>query len=108
MGVGPAFAIAAALYARDHAPATKIVCVEGDSAIGFSAMELETVTRFKTSITIKLECIGTLFKVHMYFYRFRYNLPIVFVVINNNGITFGVDPESYKDMTSSGNDPCLT
>ena len=38
----------------------------------------------------------------------RYKLPIVFIVINNNGITFGVDPDSYKDMTSPDMDPCLT
>ena len=45
MGVGPGFAIAAALWCRDHAPGKRVVCIEGDSAIGFSGMELETVTR---------------------------------------------------------------
>lgn len=59
MGVGPAFAIAAAVV---H-PGRRIVCVEGDSAIGFSGMELETAC--------------------------RYRLPITFVVVNNNGIGSG-------------------
>lgn len=59
MGVGLGFAIAAALYARDHAPGQRVVCVEGDSAFGFSGMELETI--------------------------YRYNLPIVVIIINNNG-----------------------
>lgn len=45
MGVGPAFAIAAAVYCRDHEPGKRVVCVEGDSAIGFSAMEIETMLR---------------------------------------------------------------
>ena len=59
MGVGPAFAIAAAVVQSNR----KVVCLEGDSAIGFSAMELETACRYK--------------------------LPITFVVINNNGIGGG-------------------
>ena len=60
MGVGIAFAIAAAaIY-----PRKKVVCVEGDSAFGFSGMEVETACRYK--------------------------LPITFVVINNNGIGSGV------------------
>ena len=45
MGVGIGFALAAALYCRDHKPGKRVVCVEGDSAIGFSAMEIETMTR---------------------------------------------------------------
>lgn len=59
MGVGPAFAIAAAVV---H-PGRKVFCVEGDSAFGFSGMEVETAC--------------------------RYRLPITFVVINNNGIGAG-------------------
>lgn len=47
MGVGPAFAIAAAMYCRDHQPNKRVVCVEGDSAIGFSAMEIETMLRYE-------------------------------------------------------------
>ncbi len=61
MGVGLGFAIAAAAVHPDK----KVVCVEGDSAFGFSGMEVETACRHK--------------------------LPITFVVINNNGIGQGVD-----------------
>lgn len=62
MGVGLGFAIAAALYARDYAPGQKVICVEGDSAFGFSGMEMETI--------------------------YRYNLPIVIIIVNNNGESF--------------------
>jgi 2-hydroxyacyl-CoA lyase 1 len=61
MGVGLAQAIAAQVVHPDR----KVVCVEGDSAFGFSGMEVETAC--------------------------RYRLPIVFVIINNNGIGFGFD-----------------
>ena len=61
MGVGLGFAIAAAAV---H-PEKKVVCVEGDSAFGFSGMEVETAC--------------------------RHRLPITFVVINNNGIGQGVE-----------------
>ena len=60
MGVGPGFAIAAAVYCRDHDPSSRVICVEGDSAFGFSGMEIETMTRHK--------------------------LPIIIVIFNNNGI----------------------
>ena len=66
MGVGLGFAIAAAVVHPDK----KVVAVEGDSAFGFSGMEVEVAC--------------------------RYNLPITFIVINNNGIGGGVaefDPE---------------
>ncbi len=59
MGVGLAFAIAAAVV---H-PGRRIFCVEGDSAFGFSGMEVETAC--------------------------RYRLPITFVIVNNNGIGVG-------------------
>ncbi|XP_047479353.1 2-hydroxyacyl-CoA lyase 1-like [Penaeus chinensis] len=72
MGVGLGFAIAAALYARDHAPGQRVVCVEGDSAFGFSGMELETI--------------------------YRYNLPIVVIIVNNNGIYGGLDKELFQDI----------
>jgi thiamine pyrophosphate-dependent acetolactate synthase large subunit-like protein len=49
MGVGPGFATAAALWCRDHAPEKRTICVEGDSAFGFSGMEIETMFR---SVTI--------------------------------------------------------
>ena len=60
MGVGMGFAIAAAVTN----PGKRIVAVEGDSAFGFSGMEMETIC--------------------------RHNLPITTVVINNNGIGGGV------------------
>lgn len=80
MGVGPAYAIAAAMYCRDYYPNKRVVCVEGDSAIGFSAMEIETML--------------------------RYNLPIIIVVVNNNGIYSGVDPETW-DMLRDGQDTTI-
>lgn len=70
MGVGCGFAIAAALWCRDHHPKKRVVCIEGDSAFGFSGMEVETAC--------------------------RYGLPIIFVVINNNGIAMGVEEEEFK------------
>ena len=49
MGVGTGFAIAAALLAESQAdrsnPPRRAVCVQGDSAFGFSGMELETACR---------------------------------------------------------------
>lgn len=76
MGVGPGFAIAAALYVRDNCPGKKVICVEGDSAFGFSGMEIETMVRYK--------------------------LPIVIVVVNNGGIYGGFDAETYKDIREGG------
>lgn len=49
MGVGLGYAIAAALYCRDHSPSTRVLCVQGDSAFGFSGMELETIARCVTN-----------------------------------------------------------
>lgn len=76
MGVGPGFAIAAALHCRDYCPGKRVVCVEGDSAFGFSGMEVETM--------------------------FRYQLPIIILVVNNNGIYGGFDQETYSDIRSDG------
>jgi 2-hydroxyacyl-CoA lyase 1 len=59
MGVGMGFAIAAAAVHPDK----KVVAVEGDSAFGFSGMEVEVAC--------------------------RYNLPICFIIVNNNGIGGG-------------------
>lgn len=56
MGVGMGQAIAGAIAT----PQSGCVFVAGDSAFGFSAMEFEVVT--------------------------RYNLPVIVVIINNNGI----------------------
>ena len=74
MGVGLGQAIAAAVVHPDR----KVICLEGDSAFGFSGMEVETACRYK--------------------------LPIVFVVVNNNSIGGGVDslPENPFDSPPSG------
>nr|XP_004661373.1 2-hydroxyacyl-CoA lyase 1 [Jaculus jaculus] len=72
MGVGLGFAIAAALVARDRSPGQRVICVEGDSAFGFSGMEVETIC--------------------------RYNLPIILLVVNNNGIYQGFDVDTWKEM----------
>ncbi|XP_025945213.1 2-hydroxyacyl-CoA lyase 1 isoform X4 [Apteryx mantelli] len=45
MGVGLGFAIAAAMVAKDRTPEKRVICIEGDSAFGFSGMELETICR---------------------------------------------------------------
>jgi len=66
MGVGLGQAIAAAAVN----PGKKVVCIEGDSAFGFSGMEVETAA--------------------------RYGLNITFIIVNNNGIGGGpdtLDPE---------------
>ncbi|KAL3273984.1 hypothetical protein HHI36_015402 [Cryptolaemus montrouzieri] len=76
MGVGLGFAIAAALYCRHYEPSKKVICVEGDSAFGFSGMEIETIVRYK--------------------------LPIIIVIVNNSGIYSGVDKEIFEEMQSSG------
>jgi 2-hydroxyacyl-CoA lyase 1 len=81
MGVGCGFAIAAALWCRDNHPTKRVVCVQGDSAFGFSGMEVETAC--------------------------RYNLPVIFVVINNNGIAFGMDGETFGSARQTA-DPLLS
>lgn len=65
MGIGMGFCIAAAVVHPDR----PIISVSGDSAIGFSGMEMETAC--------------------------RYNLPIKIVVLNNGGIGSGT--EKYPD-----------
>lgn len=45
MGVGLGFAIAAALWCQKYEPGKRVLCVEGDSAFGFSGMEVETMVR---------------------------------------------------------------
>ena len=60
MGIGLGFAVAAAVCN----PGQRVVSVQGDSAFGFSGMEMETIC--------------------------RYNLPIVVVILNNNGIGGGL------------------
>eukprot|EP01111_Echinosteliopsis_oligospora_P017180 TRINITY_DN7365_c0_g1_i1.p1 TRINITY_DN7365_c0_g1~~TRINITY_DN7365_c0_g1_i1.p1 ORF type:complete len:552 (+),score=172.41 TRINITY_DN7365_c0_g1_i1:97-1752(+) len=60
MGVGLGYSIAASVACPDK----KIIAVQGDSAFGFSGMELETIC--------------------------RYNLPICVIIVNNNGIYTGL------------------
>ena len=72
MGVGMGTAIAAAVE-TGHA----VLAVEGDSAFGFSGMEVETIC--------------------------RYNLPICVVVFNNGGIYRGTDvnPTGGPDVATT-------
>ena len=60
MGIGMGFAVAAAVETGQN-----VIAVEGDSAFGFSGMEVETIC--------------------------RYNLPVCVVVMNNNGVYRGTD-----------------
>ncbi|CAK1586914.1 unnamed protein product [Parnassius mnemosyne] len=76
MGVGPGFAIAAAMWCRDYAPNKRVICVEGDSAFGFSGMEIETM--------------------------FRYKLPVIIIIVNNNGIYSGFDKNTMQEIQSYG------
>ncbi|XP_072431796.1 2-hydroxyacyl-CoA lyase 1 isoform X2 [Chiloscyllium punctatum] len=76
MGVGLGFAVAAALIAKDESPHQRVICIEGDSAFGFSGMEVETIC--------------------------RYRLPIVVIVVNNNGIYSGVDEGTWKELAEVG------
>jgi oxalyl-CoA decarboxylase len=63
MGIGMGFAIAAAIETGKP-----VLAVEGDSAFGFSGMEVETIC--------------------------RYNLPVCVIIFNNNGIYRGTDVNS--------------
>jgi oxalyl-CoA decarboxylase len=69
MGIGMGFAVAAAVVTGKP-----VIAVEGDSAFGFSGMEVETIC--------------------------RYNLPICVVVFNNNGVYRGTDtnPSGHTDV----------
>jgi len=60
MGIGMGFAVGAAVETGKP-----VLAIEGDSAFGFSGMEVETIC--------------------------RYNLPVCVVVFNNNGIYRGTD-----------------
>ncbi len=37
---------------------------------------------------------------------FRYNLPIIFVIFNNNGIYGGLEKSAFSEIQKSG-DPCI-
>ena len=52
MGVGLGFAIATALYIKRFDPGARVLCVEGDSAFGFSGMEIETIARYNLPIVL--------------------------------------------------------
>jgi oxalyl-CoA decarboxylase len=60
MGIGMGFAIAAAVTTGKP-----VIAIEGDSAFGFSGMEVETICRYK--------------------------LPVCVIVFNNNGVYKGTD-----------------
>ena len=60
MGIGMGFAVASAVVTKQQ-----VIAIEGDSAFGFSGMEVETIC--------------------------RYNLPVCVVIMNNNGVYKGTD-----------------
>ena len=66
MGIGMGYSIAAAVETGNP-----VLAVEGDSAFGFSGMEIETIC--------------------------RYNLPVCVVVFNNDGIYRGTDQNAGGD-----------
>ena len=68
MGIGMGFSVAAAVTGGGQ-----VIAVEGDSAFGFSGMEVETIC--------------------------RYNLPVCVVILNNNGVYRGdeVNPTGGAD-----------
>ena len=72
MGIGMGFSIAAAVETGKP-----VLAVEGDSAFGFSGIEIETIC--------------------------RYNLPVCVVVFNNNGIYRGTDvnPSGGSDAATT-------
>lgn len=69
MGIGMGFAVAAAVTTGKP-----VIAIEGDSAFGFSGMEVETIC--------------------------RYNLPVCVIVFNNNGVYRGTDknPSGTPDV----------
>jgi len=60
MGVGMGYCVAAAVVTKQQ-----VIAIEGDSAFGFSGMEVETIC--------------------------RYDLPVCVVIMNNNGVYKGTD-----------------
>lgn len=60
MGVGPGFAIAAAMLEKAQQTGRRVLCVEGDSAFGFSGMEVETMCRYLHSTNFKPLFLHTL------------------------------------------------
>lgn len=72
MGIGMGFAVGAAVETGNP-----VLAIEGDSAFGFSGMEIETVCRYK--------------------------LPVCTVIFNNNGIYRGTDvnPSGGEDVATT-------
>jgi oxalyl-CoA decarboxylase len=68
MGIGMGFSVAAAVVSGEQ-----VIAIEGDSAFGFSGMEVETIC--------------------------RYSLPVCVVILNNNGVYRGdeVNPTGGSD-----------
>jgi oxalyl-CoA decarboxylase len=62
MGIGMGYCVAAAVTTGQQ-----VIAIEGDSAFGFSGMEVETIC--------------------------RYNLPVCIVIMNNNGVYRGTDTD---------------
>ncbi|OBK98789.1 oxalyl-CoA decarboxylase [Mycobacterium sp. 1165178.9] len=75
MGIGMGYAIAAAVETGEP-----VVAIEGDSAFGFSGMEIETIC--------------------------RYRLPVTVVILNNGGIYRGDEATPGTALTAS--DPAPT
>lgn len=75
MGIGMGYAIAAAVETG-----TPVVAIEGDSAFGFSGMEIETIC--------------------------RYRLPVTVVILNNGGVYRG--DEAAPGTAARGADPAPT
>ena len=73
MGIGMGFSVAAAVVSGEQ-----VIAVEGDSAFGFSGMEVETIC--------------------------RYNLPVCVVIMNNNGVYRGdeVNPTGGQRSVAAG------
>ncbi len=62
MGIGMGYCVAAAVVTKQQ-----VIAIEGDSAFGFSGMEVETIC--------------------------RYDLPVCIVIMNNNGVYRGTDKD---------------
>jgi oxalyl-CoA decarboxylase len=75
MGIGMGYAIAAAVETGDP-----VVAIEGDSAFGFSGMEVETIC--------------------------RYRLPVTVVILNNGGVYRG--DEAPAGSAAKASDPAPT
>ncbi|HWD15175.1 MAG TPA: oxalyl-CoA decarboxylase [Casimicrobiaceae bacterium] len=75
MGIGMGYSVAAAVVSGQQ-----VIAVEGDSAFGFSGMEVETIC--------------------------RYNLPVCVVILNNNGVYRG-DETNWAGRTDGDPSPLV-